>query len=194
MYQGAMRSVKKAIKTRNKAYKKGKNTMNREDLMKYKRKKGVVQRAVQKAKKRWRKYCGKRNKDTKTSEVHRQIKTMNGIQNRGNSVPVLIIEDTGTKSCNKQKLEVLAEIVHNISNVENQHIEICMRKKISKENQENWKRWDEDEDIIFNENFCVRELQKATDESKNSTLGMDGVYNKMLKHLDEGSLKILLKP
>lgn len=39
----------------------------------------------------------------------------------------------------------------------------------------------------------MRELQKAIGKSSNSAPGKDGVWNEMLKHLNEGSLKIPLK-
>lgn len=39
----------------------------------------------------------------------------------------------------------------------------------------------------------MRERQKGRDKSKNSAPDKGGVKNEMLKHLDNGTLKILLK-
>lgn len=109
----------KAIKDRNKAFKKVKRTFIFDDLILYKKAQANVRRVIRDAKKNyWRNYCNSIGDEVDISEVWGMIRKMGGFK-RNFGIPVL---NNGERIAvtNADKAEMLAEVfvkVHSNNNI-----------------------------------------------------------------------------
>lgn len=191
-----------AIKARNKAKNKMQRTRDKDDILTYRRLKGIAQRTIKNSKKNcWRDYCSTLSEKTKVGKVWKTIKRMSGVKTKS-AIPTLITANSPKCADNQSKADLFAQKFVKDSSSQNYPTNFQIRKAaFEKDNYdrlhqlENQKNFEEIPEIhLLNKPFEIHTLRATLNKCKNnSSPGEDGIPYEVLKHLPKTSLLTLLK-
>lgn len=183
-----------AVNRRNHARNVMQRTGDINDIINYKKLKGVAQKTIKMAKKNyWRKYCSTLNHQTKIAKVWKTVKKMSGIRGRAN-IPA-ITENNQIYDTNQMKAELFAEKFSSYSSNTNLTQEFIQYKtKFEEENHLNSLPSETNENLIINQPFVLHEMTSALRQCKTKTTpGSDSIPYELLKELPRSSQSVLLE-
>ncbi|KAI5738278.1 hypothetical protein M8J77_004905 [Diaphorina citri] len=180
----------KAIKEKNKCFRRYKRTLLLEDFILFKRARAISRKTVWNAKKEsWKHFIGSININTSSKEAWSNIKKILGKKSDQFGIPSLTI-GTETITDKKKIADVLVETFHRNSDI-SQHSATFHSYKEEMENQPL---------IIptsnaapYNAPITLKEMERVILKRKNSAPGMDQISYTMLKHIPKPSLLLLNK-
>lgn len=182
---------KAAIKARNKAFRHLKKHHSLEAMIMYKKAQTMLRKTI-KTQKRifWREYCNSLGREVQLSEVWGMIRRMAGVR-RNYELPVLQYGDIVAIS-NLEKAELLVQHFRNVHSSDNLSEEArkCRNTTLTKHPDllKKVKTTENPLDLQFN----MFELKRAIISARQTAPGKDEICYKMLSHMSEASLEIVL--
>jgi ribonuclease HI len=188
--------IKAAIKSRNKALSIWQKTKTLDNLIEYKRLKAVAQRTIRlSATNHWQNYCTSLNEKSKTAEVWKLAKKLNG--KSSNHKPITLKVNSTPVVGAKNKANTFASHFSKVSSDEN-YTEpfLTLKKAIESKSLDDYKP--ENPDYLFNSDLNVplsyHELDSAIKRGKlNAAPGADKITYEILKNLPRTAKNTLLK-
>ncbi|KAI5724929.1 hypothetical protein M8J77_008903 [Diaphorina citri] len=180
----------KAIKEKNKCYRKYKRTLSAEDSISFKRARAICRKTVWKAKKEsWQNFIGSINMNTSSKEAWSKVKRILGKKSEQIGIPSLCIGSAHITD-KKQIADILVDKFHKNSDL-TQHGDVFRSNKEEAENQP--LEISTNNSAPYNAPITLKEIERVLLKRKNSAPGMDQISYMMLKKLPKSSLLILNK-
>ncbi|KAI5747442.1 hypothetical protein M8J77_014609 [Diaphorina citri] len=178
----------KAIKEKNKCYRKYKQTLSAEDSISFKRARAICRKTVWKAKKEsWRNFIGSINMNTSSKEAWSKVKRILGKKSEQISIPSLCVGSIHITD-KKDIADILVDKFHRNSDL-SQHGDVFRSNKEESESQPlNIPTNNSDP---YNSPITLKEIERVLLKRKNSAPGMDQISYVMLKKLPKSSLLLL---
>ena len=167
-------------------------TLLYEDFQIYIEKKRIAQMVFRSAKREyWKEYC---RKFSRTADIGTVWKRIKGIKKgKKQTIPNLIMEAGKViGETAKEKATIFLNVFTTLDlNMEKEEAE--RRAEIEANFLDVVKHMGNHEDNVLNEDFNMDELKSAIKELKDTAPGNDGILNKLIKHLPEETVKLILE-
>ena len=182
----------KAIKSRNKAFRRLKGNHRFENLIEYKRSQANVRRTIKNARKTcWRNFCNSVGRETELGQIWGMIKKMNGVK-REYGYPVLKVGETIAMK-EEEKGEMLAKAFVKVHSSENISEEGKRGREATLVEYEVLMQDEEENEDLLNKTFTMTEMNRALRKTKMTAPGKDQVCYIMISNLSEAAKGILLE-
>ncbi|CAJ1057143.1 RNA-directed DNA polymerase from mobile element jockey [Xyrichtys novacula] len=182
----------KAVKARNKAFRKIKQNHTMASLLEYQRAQALVRRVVRRTKREsWRQFCNGIGRTTPVGEVWSMIRKMGG-DRREWEYPV-ITEEGETAVNDKEKAEMIARAFAKVHSVDNLTMEGKRRREMTQSRYPGALDRRTDSGGEIDTRFTMAELVRAVRKAKPTAPGGDQVSYVMLKNLGEKGMNRMLE-
>ena len=172
------------VRARNRAYKRLRKHLIESYAIEYKRLRAKARRVIKEAKKQsWRNFCGKLGPDTPINKIWSFVHRMTGAFQQA-TIPVLHFDGAEAVN-NKEKVNMLVkqfQKVHSSNNVSDGNRR--RRCEVLREQLDKLQINSDNSDNI-NLFFSLEEIQKVTNQGKDTSPGRDGLGYHLFKHSGE---------
>ncbi|KAI5713578.1 hypothetical protein M8J76_001614 [Diaphorina citri] len=180
----------KAIKNKNKCYRKYKSTLSPDDFTLFKRARAISRKTVWQAKREsWRNFIGSININTSSKEAWQKVKRILGKKTNQIGVPCLL-QDSQYITDKKDVANILNERFHKNSDLSSHSDTFQTFKELSEREPLHFSVSNSDP---YNAPITMRETERALNSRKDTSPGIDKISYVMLKKLPRPSLIILNK-
>ncbi|KAI5728073.1 hypothetical protein M8J77_011106 [Diaphorina citri] len=180
----------KAIKNKNKCYRKYKSTLSPDDFTLFKRARAISRKTVWQAKREsWRNFIGSININTSSKEAWQKVKRILGKKTNQIGVPCLL-QDSQYITDKKDVANILNERFHKNSDLSSHSDTFQTFKELSEREPLHFSDSNSDP---YNAPITMREIERALNSRKDTSPGIDKISYVMLKKLPRPSLIILNK-
>ncbi len=182
----------KAIKERNKTFKQLRENMSMSNLVEYKKARAKTRRIIKNAKREgWREFCSTIGKDTPMDKIWNMLRNMSGKGKKSTLIPVLIEEDK-VAVIDINKANMLGEVLERAHRIELGEEYELRKREILDKNPDIMKKRNNNNSCMDTE-FTLTELKVALQKCANTASGVDRVSYKMIKHLSDSILLMILE-